>query len=54
MVYQKKYIYIYICRVAIFGLGPMDGWDPGPADPLQWICREWVQGLGFDETTVNA
>ena len=23
-------------------------------DPLQWICREWVQGLGFDETTVNA
>ena len=23
-------------------------------DPLQWICREWVQGLGFVETTVNA
>ena len=32
----------------------MDGWDLGPADPLQWICREWVQELGFDETTVNA
>ena len=23
-------------------------------DSLQWICREWVQGLGFDKTTVNA
>ena len=32
----------------------MDGWDLGPADPLQWICREWVQELGFDETTINA
>ena len=31
----------------------MDGWDLGPADPLQWICREWVQELGFDETTIN-
>ena len=25
-----------------------------PTDQLQWICREWVQRLGFDETTVNA
>ena len=33
---------------------PSNGWDPGPMDPLQWICREWVQGLGFVETTVNA
>ena len=32
----------------------MDGWDLGPADPLQWICREWVQELGFDEITINA
>ena len=31
----------------------MDRWDLGQADPLQWICREWVQELGFDETTVN-
>ena len=31
----------------------MDGWDLGPTDPLQWICREWVHELGFDETTVN-
>ena len=23
-------------------------------DPLQWICREWVQELGFDEALVNA
>ena len=23
-------------------------------DSLQLICREWVQGLGFDKTTVNA
>ena len=23
-------------------------------DPLRWICREWVQELGFDEVTVNA
>ena len=28
--------------------------DPGPTDPLQWICKEWVQRLGFDETTINA
>ena len=32
----------------------MDGWDLGLADPLQQICREWVQELGFDEATVNA
>ena len=32
----------------------MNGWDLGPADPLQWIYRKWVQELGFDETTVNA
>ena len=32
----------------------MDGWDLGPADPLQWICREWIQELGFDGATVNA
>ena len=32
----------------------MDGWDLGPANLLQWICREWVQELGFDETMVNA
>ena len=31
----------------------MDRWDLGQANPLQWICREWVQELGFDETTVN-
>ena len=37
-----------------FRTRPMDGWDLGPADPLQRICREWVQELGFDETTVNA
>ena len=28
--------------------GPIDGRDLGPADPFQWICREWVQKLGFD------
>ena len=32
----------------------MDGWDLGLADPLQQICREWVQELGFDKATVNA
>ena len=31
----------------------MDRWDLGQADPLQWICRKWVQELGFDETTVD-
>ena len=31
----------------------MDRWDLGSADPLQRICRERVQELGFDETTVN-
>ena len=28
------------CRVTVFGLSP-----------LQWICREWGQKLGCDETT---
>ena len=28
------------CRVLVFGPGP-----------LQWICREWIQKLGFDEAT---
>ena len=39
----KEYIYIYIyiyCRVTVF-------WP----SPLQWICREWSQKLGFDEAT---
>ena len=33
---------------------PSNGWDLGPTNSLQWICKEWVQGLGFDETTINA
>ena len=37
MLLYKK---IDICRVSVF--------RPGP---LQWICREWVQKLGSDETT---
>ena len=28
--------------------GPNDGWNLGPANPLQWICREWIQKLGSD------
>ena len=46
---------LFKCRVRVFqaGLGPMDRWDLGQANPLQWICREWVQELGFDETTVD-
>ena len=31
--------------------GPSDGRDLGPADPLQWICKEWVQKLGSDGAT---
>ena len=43
------------CRVHVFqtGLDPMDRWDLGQANLLQWICREWVQELGFNETTVD-
>ena len=46
---------LFKCRVRVFqaGLGPMDRWDLGQANPLQWICREWVQELSFDETTVD-
>ena len=32
----------------------MDGWNLGPVDPLQWICREWIQELGFDKAIINA
>ena len=32
----------YLCRVAVFRLGP-----------LQWICRELVQKLGSDEATAR-
>ena len=35
----KLFSNIY-CRVMVFGLSP-----------LQWICREWGQKLGYDETT---
>ena len=44
---------IVVVRSTFFMLGPMDRWDLGPADPLQWICKEWVQELGFDETTID-
>ena len=46
---------LFKCRVCVFQarLGPMDRWDLGQANPLQWICREWVQELGFDEPTVD-
>ena len=40
------------CRVTVFWLGLATDGDLGPADPVQRICREWVQKLGFDgETT---
>ena len=45
-------IYSYVgSNVFLVRLGPMDKWDLGQADPLQWICREQIQELGFDETT---
>ena len=37
---MKNYKYINYCTVAVFG-----------PDPLQWICRKWVQKLGSDEAT---
>ena len=37
-----------------FQTGPSGGRDLGPADPLQRICREWVQKLGFDGATACA
>ena len=24
-------------------------WDPGPVNPVQWICREWVEELSINE-----
>ena len=52
---KANFIYIYIIvRSRFSDWAPSNGWNPGPTDPLQWICREWVQGPGFDETTVNA
>ena len=54
---KANYIYIniyIIVRSRFSNWAPSNGWDPSPTDPLQWICKEWVQGLGFDETTVNA
>ena len=24
--------------------------DLGPKGPIQWICREWVRKLGFNES----
>ena len=49
-----KKTYLVIVGSWFSDWAPWNGWDPGPMDPLQWIFREWVQGLGFDETTVNA
>ena len=34
------------CRVTVFWLGPATDGDLGPADSVQWICKEWVQKLG--------
>ena len=34
-----------------FRIGPSDGRDLGPADPLQGICRKWVQKLGSNGAT---
>ena len=38
-----------LCRVAIFRLGPKSEWGLGPVDPVQWICKELVKELGFNE-----
>ena len=37
-----------------FQTGPSGGRDLGPTDPLQRICREQVQKLGFDGATACA
>ena len=37
-----------------FQTGPSGRGDLGPADPLQRICRERVQKLGFDGATACA
>ena len=44
-------LHIQYCRVTVFWLGPATDRDPGPADPVQWIYREWVQKLGSDGAT---
>ena len=41
-------------RVTVFWLGPVTNGDLGPTDPLQRICREWIQKLGFDGATACA
>ena len=35
----------------VFWLGPATDGDLGPANPLQRICKEWVQKLGSDGAT---
>ena len=55
LTYQKPILLFYhiilqyLYRVPIFGLGTKSEWDLDPADPVQWICREWVKELGFNE-----
>ena len=49
--YPFRLIYIYICRVTVFWLGLATNGDLGPTDPIQWICREWVQNLDSDGAT---
>ena len=42
---------IYIVG-ADFGAQAQWAGDPGPKDPQQWICREWVEELGQDRVHV--
>ena len=36
-----------------FRIGPSEGRNLGPTDPLQLICREWSQRLGSDRATAG-
>ena len=46
-----NYELIITCKVTVFWLGLLTDGDLGTADPVQWICREWVQKLGSDGAT---
>ena len=41
------------CKASIWFLELKGLKDLGPKNPMQWICREWIRKLGFNELDNN-
>ena len=39
-----------ICKATILAPKPKGCMNLDPKSPIQWICREWVEKMGFNES----